>query len=60
MLDWSGDLYGKTLVVELEEFLRPEQKFASLEELKAQINADCAKAKLVLLGEQSGDYQQVI
>lgn len=60
LLDWSGDLYGKTLVVELEEFLRPEQKFASLEELKAQINADCAKAKTVLLGEQSGDFSQVI
>lgn len=60
ILDWSGDLYGKTLIVQLEEFLRPEQKFASLEELKAQIIADCAKAKLVLLGEQSGDYQQVI
>lgn len=60
ILDWSGDLYGKTLVVQLEEFLRPEQKFASLEELKAQINADCAKAKLLLLGEQSSDYQQVI
>ena len=60
LLNWSGDLYGKTLTVELEEFLRPEQKFASLEELKAQINADCAKAKLVLLREQSGDYQPVI
>jgi riboflavin kinase/FMN adenylyltransferase len=59
ILDWSGDLYGKTLIVQLEEFLRPEQKFASLEELKAQINADCAKAKL-LLREQSGDYQQVL
>lgn len=59
ILDWSGDLYGKTLIVQLEEFLRPEQKFASLEELKAQINADCAKAKS-LLREQSGDYQQVL
>lgn len=45
ILDWTGDLYGKTIIVQLEEFLRPEQKFASLEELKAQIIADCAKAK---------------
>lgn len=53
LLDWSGDLYGKNLTVELEEFLRPEQKFASLEELKAQINADCTKAKSLLMPEQS-------
>ena len=53
LLDWSGDLYGKNLTVELEEFLRPEQKFADLEELKAQINADCTKAKSLLMPEQS-------
>ena len=53
LLDWSGDLYGKNLTVELEEFLRTEQKFASLEELKAQINADCTKAKSLLMPEQS-------
>ncbi|WP_421658856.1 bifunctional riboflavin kinase/FAD synthetase [Leptothermofonsia sp. ETS-13] len=48
LLDWSGDLYGQTLVVSLEKFLRPEQKFASLEELKAQIQVDCEAAKAVL------------
>ncbi|HEY9668787.1 MAG TPA: bifunctional riboflavin kinase/FAD synthetase, partial [Coleofasciculaceae cyanobacterium] len=41
LLDWSGDLYGKTLSASLVEFLRPEQKFASLEALKTQIQADC-------------------
>jgi len=41
LLDWSGDLYGQTLVVYLEQFLRPEQKFNSLEDLKAQIDQDC-------------------
>lgn len=45
LLDWAGDLYGKTLTVELEQFIRPEQKFASLDELKAQIQADCAIAR---------------
>jgi riboflavin kinase / FMN adenylyltransferase len=45
LLDWSGDLYGQTLSVELESFLRPEQKFGSLEELKAQIQADCEAAR---------------
>jgi riboflavin kinase/FMN adenylyltransferase len=37
---WSGDLYGHELVVELHRFLRPERRFASVEELRAQIAAD--------------------
>lgn len=49
LLDWSGDLYGQTLTVQLEKFLRPEQKFASLEALKAQIQADCDIAQSVLM-----------
>ncbi|MFB2880037.1 bifunctional riboflavin kinase/FAD synthetase [Floridanema aerugineum] len=48
LLDWTGDLYGKTLTVSLEKFLRPEQKFASLEGLKQQITADCLQARSVL------------
>lgn len=48
LLDWSGDLYGKTITVQPEKFLRPEQKFASLEALKAQIQADSATARSVL------------
>ncbi len=48
LLDWSGDLYGQTLTVSLEQFLRPEQKFASLDDLKRQIQADCEAAKAVL------------
>jgi riboflavin kinase/FMN adenylyltransferase len=45
LLNWSGDLYGQTLTVSLEQFLRPEQKFASLEALKTQIQTDCAAAR---------------
>jgi riboflavin kinase/FMN adenylyltransferase len=45
LLDWSGNLYGENLMVRLEGFLRPEQKFASLDELKAQIQADCEVAR---------------
>jgi riboflavin kinase/FMN adenylyltransferase len=48
LLDWSADLYGKTLTVSLEHFLRHEQKFSSLDALKAQIHADCATAKSLL------------
>lgn len=48
LLDWKGDLYGQTLTVSLEEFLRPEQKFSSLEALKSQIAKDCDQAKEIL------------
>ena len=48
LLDWSGDLYGQTLSASLVEYLRPEQKFASLDALKTQIQADCDVARKVL------------
>lgn len=44
ILDWAGDLYGQLLTVSLEGFVRPEQKFDSLAQLKAQIAADCQVA----------------
>ena len=37
---FSGDLYGRTLHVEFDSFIRPEKKFASAEELKKQISED--------------------
>jgi riboflavin kinase/FMN adenylyltransferase len=46
VLDWSGDLYGKRIRVELLSRIRDEKKFASLDELKAQIakDADATRA----------------
>lgn len=40
LFDFAGDLYGRHLKVEFLEFERPEQKFRSLEELKARILSD--------------------
>ncbi|MBE3562578.1 MAG: bifunctional riboflavin kinase/FAD synthetase [Hydrogenibacillus schlegelii] len=45
LLDFDGDLYGRTIRPELLFFIRPEQKFADLEALKAQIARDVAFAK---------------
>lgn len=46
ILDFDGDLYGKTLMLEFHKFLRPERKFDSLEELKAQIQSDAVQTQL--------------
>ena len=48
VLDWSGDLYQRSLTVHLHHYLRSEQKFASLDDLKAQIAADCDQARSLL------------
>jgi riboflavin kinase/FMN adenylyltransferase len=46
--DFSGDLYGQRLSVELIAYLRPETKFDSLDALVTQMNADCARARTIL------------
>lgn len=46
--DFNEDLYGQTIEVALRHFIRPEAKFASMEELTAQIDADCVRARELL------------
>jgi riboflavin kinase/FMN adenylyltransferase len=40
VLDFSGDLYGRSIRVHLVTRLRDERRFASLDELKAQLERD--------------------
>lgn len=44
LFNWQGDLYGQELDLNLVKFIRPEQKFDSLEALKIQIQADSKTA----------------
>jgi len=48
LFDFSGDLYGQTLHVSFEHFLRSQRKFAGLDDLKAQLSRDekAAREKL--------------
>ena len=48
LLDFEGDLYGKPLYLALFQFLRPEQKFDSLEELQAEIQKNAAQTRKIL------------
>lgn len=40
LLDFDRDIYGETLTVTFEKFLRPEARYDSLDDLIAQINQD--------------------
>jgi len=45
LFDFTGDLYGKTISVEICQFIRNEQKFSGLAQLQAQIELDMQTAR---------------
>ena len=49
--DFSGDLYGQTIEVQLIHFIRDEANFDGLDALTAQIERDCDSARALLKGE---------
>lgn len=51
IFDFSGDIYGAEITVGLVSYIREERKFAGLDALKAQIAADAAEARRLLLRE---------
>lgn len=48
LFDFQGDLYDKQITIYLKAYLREEQKFENLEGLKAQLQKDQQRAKLIL------------
>jgi riboflavin kinase/FMN adenylyltransferase len=51
LLNYAGDLYHKEIMVKFVQKLRDEQRFASPEELKAQIRKDIRETEIILAKE---------
>ena len=45
ILDFERNIYGKSVTLEVHEFLRPIQKFESLEEVQQQVTKDILQAR---------------
>ena len=56
LLDQSLDLYGRELMVQFVELIRPDQSFKSVEALVAQMRADCDTARRILTAQQVADF----
>jgi len=48
IFNFAQNIYGQKIIVHFVEYLRPEQKFAHIEQLKNQIGLDIKKAKTIL------------
>ncbi|MGZ5836616.1 MAG: bifunctional riboflavin kinase/FMN adenylyltransferase, partial [Xanthobacteraceae bacterium] len=48
LFDFAGDLYGKNIDVAFIGWIRPEEKFTSVDDLVAQMNEDARQAKAML------------
>ena len=58
--DFEGNLYGHHVPVSLIRFIRPEQKFASLDELQKQILRDAKIARRAVMGDASEGIRAVL
>jgi len=52
LLDFVGDLYGEQASIEFLAFLRSEQQFSGLEQLKAQLQVDIEHARSAVLARR--------
>jgi riboflavin kinase/FMN adenylyltransferase len=55
LIGFEGDLYGRQMLVEFIDLIRPDRRFASVEELVAQMKADCGEALKRLEAAKAGD-----
>ena len=48
LIDFDGDLYGQVLKIECITYLRPQEKFSSIEELKSAMTRDVSVIREIL------------
>jgi riboflavin kinase/FMN adenylyltransferase len=53
IFNFSNDIYGKEIRVEFIDFIRDEQKFTNIEDLKTQIKQDIITTKAILKNDTS-------
>jgi riboflavin kinase/FMN adenylyltransferase len=51
LIDFAGDLYGERAKVRFEHFLRSEQKFDGIDQIKEQLTQDVDHARQLLMGD---------
>ena len=59
ILDFAGDLYEQNVRVELLKFMRPEQRFDSVEALQTQVAKDIASAKEYFYNTYGGNHEEI-
>jgi riboflavin kinase / FMN adenylyltransferase len=55
LINFDGDLYGRQMLVEFVDLIRPDKRFASVEELVAQMKTDCRSALKALVAVKMDD-----
>lgn len=58
MLNFSGDIYGQMIQITLLQFIRPERRFSSVEQLRQAMKQDKEIAiKMIKTEKQEGQYK---
>jgi riboflavin kinase/FMN adenylyltransferase len=55
LIGFDGDLYGRDMLVEFIDLVRPDKRFSSVPELVAQMKQDCASALRLLAAAKADD-----
>jgi riboflavin kinase / FMN adenylyltransferase len=57
LLDQNIDLYGKILMVNFVDLIRPDKTFKGVDDLVTQMHADCAEVRKVLEADMVENFQ---